>query len=163
MKGGDIVKRMLSAVCTAALCLMMTVFVQSVFAETSGLISLLTDQLGITDTQAEGGSGALLRYAKQKLSTDDFSKVAGAMPETETLIKAAPPVEGLAAKLGSASSLLGGGEASGAVSSMAVLTKSFSSLGLDSGMIGKFVPIILEYAQGKGGGAVSSILKSVLP
>jgi hypothetical protein len=45
---------------------------------------------------------------------------------------------------------------------MAGLASSFSSLGLSSDMVGKFVPVILEYAKSKGGDGVSSILQGAL-
>jgi hypothetical protein len=158
-------KSLLTALCAVAVGLVMTVCPSPVHADSSGLISLLTSRLGVTNAQAEGGSGALLGHAKQKLSADDFSKVTDAMPETESLIEAAPKAEkagGLAEKLGGASSLLGGGEKTSSLAGMAGLANSFSSLGLSSDMVGKFVPIILEYAKSKGGDSVSSILKGAL-
>jgi hypothetical protein len=158
-------KSLLTGLCAVAVGLMMTVCVSPVHADSSGLISLLTSRLGVTSAQAEGGSGAILGYAKQKLSADDFSKVTDAMPETESLIKAAPKTEGaggLAGKLGGAASLLGGGEKTSSLAGMAGLSNSFSSLGLNAGMIGQFTPIILEYAKSKGGEIVSSLLKGAL-
>jgi hypothetical protein len=158
-------KSLLTAVCVMAVGLVMTVCPNPVHADSSGLVSMLTSRLGVSTPQAEGGSGAILGYAKQKLSVNDFSKVTDAMPETGSLIEAAPKTEGaggLAGKLGSASSLLGGGEKTSSLAGMAGLANSFSSLGLGSDMVGKFVPIILEYAQSKGGESVSSILKGAL-
>lgn len=158
-------KSLFTPLCAVAFGLMMTVCVNSVHADSSGLISLLTSRLGVSNAQAGGGSGALLGYAKQKLSADDFSKVTDAMPETDSLIKAAPKTEGgggLAGKLGGATSLLGGSEKTSSLAGMAGLSESFSSLGLNADMIGQFTPIILEYAKSKGGDVVMSLLKGAL-
>lgn len=158
-------KSIVTLLCAVAVGFIMPAFVNPVHADSSGLISLLTSRLGVSNAQAEGGSGAILGHAKQKLSTDDFSKVTTAMPETESLIEVAPKAEkagGLAGKLGGASSLLSGSEKTSSLAGLAGLSSSFSSLGLSSDMVGKFVPIILEYAQSKGGETVSSILKGVL-
>jgi len=159
-------KNLLTACCVLAVGLMMTVCVTPVHADSSGLTGLLTSRLGVSNAQAEGGAGSILGYAKQKLSADDFSKVTDAMPETESLIQAAPKTGGgggLAGKLGGASSLLGGSEKTSSLAGMAGLSDSFSSLGLNADMIGQFTPIILEYAKSKGGDAVMSILKGALP
>ena len=158
-------KSISTALCSVVVGLTMILCANPVHADSSGLISLLTSRLGVTNAQAEGGSGAILGYAKQKLGVEDFLKVTNAMPETESLIKAAPKAEGaggLAGTLGEASSLLGGAGKTSSVPGIAGLSSSFSSLGLNSNMVGQFIPIILEYAQSKGGETVSSILKSVL-
>jgi len=158
-------KNLLTACCVLALGLMMTVCVNPVHADSSGLTSLLTSRLGVSNSQAEGGAGSILAYAKQKLSADDFSKVTDAMPETDSLIKAAPKTKGdgsLAGKLGGVSSLLSGSEKTSSLASMAGLSDSFSSLGLNADMIGQFTPIILEYAKSKGGDVVMSLLKGAL-
>lgn len=45
---------------------------------------------------------------------------------------------------------------------LANLAAGFSNLNPDSGMIGKFIPIILSFAQSKGGDVVKSLLTGVL-
>jgi hypothetical protein len=45
---------------------------------------------------------------------------------------------------------------------VASLAGSFSKLGLDSGMIGKSIPIILSYAQAKVGDGSKQLLKKAL-
>jgi hypothetical protein len=84
----------------------------------------------------------LFKLAKEKLGGGDFGKVAAAVPGIDSLIGAAPT-----------GGILGG---------LASLAGGFSKLGLDAGMIGKFVPIILSFVQSKGGDAVKGILEKVL-
>ena len=54
-------------------------------AQDSSLVSLLVQQLGITQTQAQGGAGALFNMAKEKLSPQEFGQVADTVPEMDTL------------------------------------------------------------------------------
>ena len=120
----------------------------------SGLVSMLTKELSIKPDQATGGAGSIFKFAKGKLSTDNFSKVAAAMPEVNKLIDSAPKVGGL----GQGLTKLTGGQLGG----LAGLAGSFKSLGLESGMANKFVPVILKYAESKGGSGVMNILSGVL-
>lgn len=40
--------------------------------------------------------------------------------------------------------------------------KRFFLIGLGNDMIGKFIPIVLEYAQAKGGDGIAGLLKAAL-
>jgi len=122
----------------------------------SGLVSLLTKELSIRPDQAMGGAGSILNLAKGKLSDDNFSKVASAIPEMDSLIDSAPKIGGLGKGL---TKLTGG---SGKLGGLASLAGSFKSLGLDAGMVNNFVPVILKYVESKGGSGVMSILSGVL-
>jgi hypothetical protein len=116
------------------------------------LVNLITKNLGVSETQAQGGAGLLFKLAKDKLGAGDFSKVSAAVPGMDSLLNAAP-TGGILAGVGK---LFGGG------GGLASLAGGFSKLGLDSGMIGKFVPIILQFVQGKGGDGVKVLLEKVL-
>ncbi len=123
------------------------------------LLNQLTQNLGIDENQAKGGAGLLFKFAKDKLSGDEFSKVAGAVPGITDLINAAPSDNG-----DSGGGLLGGltsalGDNMGGLASLA---GGFSKLNLDSDMIGKFIPVILSFVQAKGGDGISGILSKVL-
>jgi len=131
-------------------------------AGTMDLITTLVDTLGITKDQAKGGSGALFQNAKDNLSADDFQKVSDAVPDMDGYLSAAPAVEkksGLGGSLGSSLSSLGGGAAK--AGSMLDLTSAFSKLGMDSGTLGKFVPVVLDFVQSKGGESVAGLLKGL--
>lgn len=123
------------------------------------LIQMLTSQLGIDDEQATGGTGLLLKLAKSKLGAD-FSKVTGAIPDAEKLISSAPASGGLAGTLGGLMSSFGGG--AGQLGNLAALAGGFKTLNLDSGLIGKFIPIVLSFVQSKGGDQAKSLLEKVL-
>lgn len=118
------------------------------------LIDLLTKNLGVNENQAQGGAGLLFKLAKDKLGAGDFSKVSAAVPGMDSLLSAAPAGGG--GILGGVGKMFGGG------GGLASLAGGFKNLGLDSSMVGKFVPIILQFVQGKGGDGVKSLLEKVI-
>jgi hypothetical protein len=124
------------------------------------IVSQLIEQLGISEEQAKGGAGALFNFAKEKLGSGDFSKISEAVPGMDDLLQAAPQSGGLAGMVGGLASKLGGD--AGELGGLASLAGMFSKLDLDSGMIAKFVPIILSFVQSKGGDALKNILQGVL-
>ena len=122
------------------------------------LIDDIVKSLGINEDQAKGGAGLLLKMAKDKLGADEFSEVENAIPETDDVIRSAPESSGIASTLGSIASSLGAEK----LGNIASLSGGFSKLGLDSGMISKFAPIILSFVQSKGGDTAKSILQKVI-
>lgn len=129
-----------------------------VSAQTGDLVKTLVSQLGVTEKQASGGAGSILGYARDNLSTDDFSKVTNAVPETKSLLSAAPVSS-------SAGSGLAGGNLGGtlaAVAGAAVLADSFQKLGLPPEMVTRFAPVVVNYVSSKGGSTVGSILGGAL-
>ena len=132
----------------------------SIHADTSDLVKTLTDNLGVTKEQASGGAGAIFKYAQSKLSADDFSTVAKALPGVDSLISAAPKTGGSADLFSGLKSF--SGSQSNSAAAVSSLAGSFSKLGMNADMVGKFIPIVLEYAKSKGGTAVMNILKGVL-
>ncbi len=121
------------------------------------LIEMLASQLGISETQAEGGAGLLLGMARKKLGEGDFGEIATAVPGIEALVESAPS-GGIGGMLGGFASKVGGEDLGG----LAGLAGGFKKLGLDAGLISKFVPIVLSFVQSKGGDVAKGILERVL-
>ena len=125
------------------------------------LIKQLVENLGISEEQATGGAGALFNMAKSALGDGDFSQLTDAIPDVSSLLDSAPESEGggLMGKIGGMASSLGiGGDK---VSGLAGLAGSFSNLDMDAGMIGKFVPVVLNYVKSMGGDTVSGLLENI--
>lgn len=120
------------------------------------LVSMLTQNLGVTQQQAQGGAGAIFDYAKNKLSPNDFSKVAAAVPGIDSLLSSAPAAGGAASSF---AKLPGG---AGSLAGLSSLAEPFSKLGMNPDMVGKFVPEILSYVQSSGGDSVMKILQGAL-
>ena len=125
------------------------------------LISTLTQNLGVNESQAKGGAGLLFKLAKDKLPGADFAKVASAVPGIDSLIGAAPAADG-GGMMGGLGKMMGGlGGAAGGLGSLASLAGGFTKLGMGGNMVSKFVPIILEFVKSKGGEGVKNILEKV--
>ena len=122
------------------------------------LFNQLTQDLGVTEDQARGGTGLIMRMAQEKLGAGDFNQVAETIPGIRNIIKTAPEPSGTEKALGTVSSAVGGG----GVGNLAGLTEGFSKLGLDSQMVTRFVPIVLSFVQSKGGNTTRNILERVL-
>jgi hypothetical protein len=125
-------------------------------ADTAGLVSMLVNKLNVTETQAAGGAGAIFSAAKSKMTPDDFTKVSKALPGIDALMAAAPSSGGA----NGLSSVLGG--FSGSAGQLADLAGAFGKLGLESTMVGKYVDIILQYADSEAGQAVKTLLEKAL-
>jgi hypothetical protein len=125
-----------------------------------GLVGQLTKQLSITPKQATGGAGALFNFAKTRLSTAEFSKVAAAVPGMRGLLKAAPSAAPATGGLAGLSGL--GGSLPGQAGGLAKVAGSFQKLGLSPDMVGKFVPVLTQYVQARGGTSTASLLGRAL-
>jgi len=125
----------------------------SVSAQTSDLVGLLTKQLGVSKKQASGGAGALFNMAKDNLGSTKFKSIEKSVPGISQMMKDGD------VKLG------GGGMSSlsGMASTLSGISKVnaiFKKLGLKPEMVQKFMPIILDFVNKKGGSSVGSLLAS---
>jgi len=115
-------------------------------AGSSSLSGLLTSQLGVTQNQAEGGIGSMLKLAQEKLVKGDYDKVAGAIPGASKYLDKAKKL----------------GAYSGSVGNMAGLNSALGKLGIPPETANKFVPMITDYVGKIGGPKVGALLKSAL-
>ena len=150
-------KRILMTTILLTICIVTVGLKSPVFALEMDLVGLLTKNLGVTDQQAEGGAGAIFNSAAQQMSAEDFTTISDALPEVDSLMAAAPAADTGSGTLGGLSSMLSKG--GGGMASLADLAGSFSKLGLSGDMVGKFIPIVLEYAQAQGGDEIAGLLK----
>ena len=111
-----------------------------------GLLKTLTSQLGVTDTQALGGAGALLQLAQDKLGVDQFSAIAAIIPGADSYLNIAKTV----------------GKITGPMNSLDDVKPVFENLGMSGDLVGEFVPALSGYATMVGGSGVSDLLGTVL-
>ncbi|WP_281648804.1 DUF2780 domain-containing protein [Parendozoicomonas sp. Alg238-R29] len=128
----------------------------------AGLIPALTQQLGVSETQASGGMGALFQLAKGNLTGDDFSQLSQSIPDMTTLLNAAPKLDP-----NSVESQLGGwlakaGSAGETLNDLAQLKSQFDTLGLDAAMISKFATTAINYLQSDEGKQTAALLQKGL-
>ena len=108
------------------------------------LVSSLTSGLGVSPEQAVGGTGAMLGYAQNKLSPDQFSAVSNAIPGAGDITKAAGP-------------LVGGSP----LNSLADVQGVFSKLGMSPDMVSKFAPVLTDQVSKVAGPQVGGLLGSL--
>jgi hypothetical protein len=130
--------------------------------EAAGLLNSLGSELDITPEQAIGGAGAMLGLARNRLSEPQFSELSKSVPGLDQIAgnSAIGGLNGLGGLLGDASgknALLDG--LLGNVKDTNDLNSAFGALGMDSGMIGQFAPIILQYLGQQG--VASSLLQNL--
>lgn len=112
-------------------------------SQASGLVSSLTDQLGISQSQAAGGTSALVALASNSLSGDNANLLESIIPTDS------------GAGGGLVSSL------TGSIKTMAGVSSAFDKLGLDPALISQFTPILMEYVGKNGGGDLLGQLGSI--
>ena len=111
----------------------------------SGLTSTLTKQLGVTDTQAAGGTGAILAMAQQRLAAGDIDANAKAIPGSDKYLAAAKQ-------------LLGGAS----ITDKAELQSAVSKLGMSPDTMNKFAPIVTDYVGKASGDQAKNQLAALL-
>ncbi|WP_285372985.1 DUF2780 domain-containing protein [Pseudomonas sp. lyk4-TYG-107] len=127
-------------------------------SETAGLLSALS-ALNVTPQQAVGGTSAMLGLAKNQLSSTDYSQLAKEVPGIDKLSGGSGNLAALSGLLGSSGKSAGLENALGNVKDTNDLNNAFGALGMDSGMVGQFAPVLLKYLgdQGVGGPLLQSL------
>lgn len=115
-------------------------------AASGSLTGLLTKQLGVTQNQAEGGVGSMLKLTQEKLSAGDFDMVAQAVPGAQKYLDKAKSL----------------GAYTGAVNNAAGLNGALTKLGIPPETSAKFMPLVTNYVSKVGGPKVGALLKSAL-
>ncbi|WP_305908967.1 DUF2780 domain-containing protein [Methylomarinum sp. Ch1-1] len=130
---------------------------QSLPTAQQGLTGVLMQQLGVSETQATGGAGALFQVAKQRMTENAFNQLSQAVPGMDGLLAAAPKQSGTVGGL--AEGLLG---KDSAVSQTASLISAFQQLDMSQGMVSQFTPIVVDYVKQQGGPQLANLLQLAL-
>ncbi|MFF7706279.1 DUF2780 domain-containing protein [Pseudomonas sp. NPDC007930] len=127
----------------------------------AGLLNTLGTQLNVTPEQAVGGTGAMLGLAKNKLSAGQYTELTQKVPGLDQLAgaNALGGVSGLSGLLGQAGNGTALNSALGNVQSTGDVNNAFGQLGMNSGMVSQFAPVILQYLgqQGTSGSLLTSL------
>ena len=131
------------------------------------LVTALVSQLGVTQAQAQGGAGAIFKAAQERLGGAEFERLLGGVPGVNELLAHAPASGGglgggLGGVLGSLASIAGKmGAPSDAVQGAQLLSQ-FSSLGLNKDTLMRFIPVVLQFLESKGGQELVAKLRAAL-
>jgi len=118
---------------------------KSTTGSTPDLTTLLTKQLGVSESQANGGVGSMLQLAQEKLTAGEFDSITKVIPGSQKY-------------LDSAKQLLGGGK----VGNASGLQSAFSKLGMSPDMVSKFEPVVTDYVGTLAGPQAKSLLAGAL-
>lgn len=116
----------------------------------ASLVSMVSDNLGVSEEQSQGGVASIFDYAKENLSSGEYTELASNLPGLDSLMDYVPEVSADSSSNSSAvSGLLNkASEYSSSLSSINELKKQFEALGLDADMISSFVTQINAYLSG---------------
>ncbi len=122
------------------------------------IVEHLIQELGVSATQAEGGAGLLLELVEQRLSPEDFVRVADAIPAISDVIGKAPrSAGGQPSPLREMLSRWFGG-----MGGLRGLVGGFEKLGCEKTQIGRFVETLIGFFREKSGEEVAGLLRGVL-
>ncbi|PIW62959.1 DUF2780 domain-containing protein [Shewanella sp. CG12_big_fil_rev_8_21_14_0_65_47_15] len=127
----------------------------STVTQSNELVGTVMSQLGLNQTQAEGGLGSLLGLAQSSLGTSDYSTLAASIPNADSLLTAAPKldgnsgVSGLLSKAGDLGSSLQGG---------AMVLDAFEKLGISKELAVPMIDIAKSYLETNGAEGTSDLL-----
>ena len=110
------------------------------------LMGTLMSSLGVTQQQAEGGVGSILKLANEKLVKGDFDQVAALIPGASKYMDTAK-------KLGAYGSQIG---------NLAGLTSSLGKLGISPDTAAKFIPAVTDFVGKAGGSELGAKLAGAL-
>lgn len=127
-----------------------------------GLVDILVRQLGVSQQQALGGTGAIFQLAQSGMTPQAFSTLSQSVPGMTEMLNAAPVVSNPLMGGSVSGLLLGNTGAGAALNNAAALAASFQQLNLSPDMIGRFVPIVTDYVRTTSGQLTADLLNSAL-
>ena len=119
-------------------------------AQASDLINMLTNEMGITQQQAEGGAGSIFKFAQETMGQSDFADLSKVIPNMDGLLGAVPKLGG--------SGMLGG--LTSQLTGMPAVIGAFEKLGLNESHIQLMTPLLNNYIEKKGGELLSKAFMS---
>lgn len=126
------------------------------------MVAAVSDSVGITETQAEGGLASIFNYAQNNLSAEQLTQLAQSLPGVDELVEQVPDVSQV-----TSSGALGGlldkaASYSEQLQSVNELKKQFDALGLDTQQIMQIVEGAKAYLDTEEGQQVKSLLSDGL-
>ena len=125
------------------------------------IIDQLMKKLAITESQAKGGAGLILKRVKDNLGAEAFAKISAAAPDLELLVRDLPATDNtVVGEVEKMFSIFG--RKMGNLGSAAGVRAGFLKLGLSAGMIEKFENTIQSYVRSKSGDSAMKSFEKAL-
>ncbi|MFT6899412.1 MAG: hypothetical protein ACJA13_003848 [Paraglaciecola sp.] len=123
-----------------------------------GMVSSVTGSLGVTNTQAAGGLGAIFKFAKDNITPDQYSLLAKALPGVGGLLESVPDVSTMASEGGLGGILDKAASYNESLKAINEVKKQFAALGLKPEMITQFVAKAQSYLDTPEGQQAKQLL-----
>jgi hypothetical protein len=125
-----------------------------------GMISAITQNLGVSSTQAEGGLGSIMSYVKDNVSSDKFSQLSTTLPGIDQVLNAVPAISN--DESGMAGLLSKAAEYNDTLKGLNDMKKQFEALGLSPEMITGFIEQAQAYLNTPQGQEARKVLTDSL-
>lgn len=125
------------------------------------MIPLLTDSLGVSEQQAEGGLGSLFNFAKGTLTQESFGQLSSMLPGVDQLLGAVPAVSQTTSQESSSglSGLLNtAAQYSDSLQAVNQVSQQFQALGLKPEMILQYMQVAQQYLNTPEGQQAKQLL-----
>jgi hypothetical protein len=109
-------------------------------------LGTLASDLGMTSQQAQGGLGAMLAVAQQRLSVADFQKIVKYIPQAEEYLGVARELDVFEQ----------------ASTTATALNAAYSKLGITPDQQAKFIGAVTDYLSESGGAEIGNLLTGAL-
>jgi hypothetical protein len=124
----------------------------------SDMVSAVTKQLGVSDSQATGGLGSIFNYAKDNLSSEQFGSISSTLPGLSALLSAAPDVSTMAGEGGLGGLMDKAASYNDSLKALNDVKKQFAALGLKPEMISQFIDVASQYLDTEEGKKIKDTL-----
>lgn len=122
----------------------------------NGLIDYLSNELGVSKEQAQGGTAAVMNFLKDTISSEKFSELSEKLPGVDSVLQYVPDISaaegGLGGLLDKAASL------NENLASLNELKKQFDALGLDTSMLLDYVDKAKAYFKNTDNSELETLL-----
>ncbi len=126
----------------------------------SSLTGMVTEQLGVTEQQAQGGLGTLFGVAQSTLGNADFQQLSQHVPEMASLLNAAPEVSEKAQGISSLVAVAG--KYGDALKSGNEAYARFKTLGIDAAQIPQYIEVTNQFLEKQGGTDIAALFSKGL-
>jgi hypothetical protein len=127
-----------------------------------GMLGALTENLGVTSEQAEGGLASIMNYLKNNVSSESFGDLSASLPGLDQILSEVPDIKDLGSSDAISGLLNKASEYSDSLKGINELKQQFEALGLKPEMITDFIEQAKAYLDTEQGQEAKRVLSESL-
>ena len=131
---------------------------QQAAPNTSDMINMLADNLGVNSDQASAGLGSLFNYVKGNISEDQFGQLSDTLPGVGELIGTMPDISTLEGSEGLSGLMDKAADYNESLKAINDVKKQFESLGLKPDMIMQYIEQAGQYLDTEQGQQAKALM-----